>query len=122
MDVVAILLGLLGLAALVAWAQWRRGAWLDIAETIGRQTSPAFVVSLPALGVVFLAAALAALWTWGIWLLVVSVIAWLAILGSDPTSRARPPTPSEILADEPPPARRIDTAGAEEDARHRRAS
>jgi len=120
MDVLAILLGSVGVGGLVAWVQWRRGTWLDVADVIGRQTSPAFVVSIPVLGVVLIAAALAVLWTWGLWVLIVSVLAWLAVLGSDPTAQRPAPKPSELIRDEPPsPAVRSD---ADERESERRAS
>lgn len=112
-DFVALLLALLGAAVLAAWLQWRRGVWLDAAERIGRETSLAFIMSLPVLGLVFLAASAALLWGWGIWLLVGSVAAWLGKLGSDPTSASRAPKPSEILADEPPRLTPAEPAGTE---------
>ena len=72
-------LGLLGPAA---WLQWRRGRWLRAARAIGRETSPSFLETIPALGAVISATGIALLWSWGVWLLFASVFVWVGVLGT----------------------------------------
>ena len=119
MEALAIMLGLVGVAGLLAWAQWRRGVWLDVAGAISRQTSPAFVMSIPVLVFVLIAAAVAVLWTWGIWLLIVAVLAWLAILGSDPTAQRASVKPSELMRDEPTPPTAVQQPEGEREQQRR---
>ena len=82
MTVIGVLLILAGAAGPLSWWQWRSGNWLRAAAAIESQTSPRFLASIPAAGLVVMALGLAIVWSALTWLPFVVGAAWIWQLAS----------------------------------------
>ena len=82
MTAIGVLLIVAGAAGPLSWWQWRSGNWLRAAAAIESQTSPRFLASIPAAGLVVMALGLAIVWSLLIWLPFVVGAAWIWQLAS----------------------------------------